>query len=116
MPLGKFSFSLSKFLEAGLILVIIGLGILLAVFGGSTQRPKLERGPDGAPRRVIETTATGERKPAFIQVNKFFNAQTLTQIAKDTSFFAIMAISMTLVIIILGIDLSVGSMYALSAV
>ncbi|MBV9489487.1 MAG: ABC transporter permease [Verrucomicrobia bacterium] len=116
MSPGKFSFSLSKFPEGGLILVIVALGILLAVFGGSVQRPKLERGPDGAPKRVMTTNAAGQQVPAFVQVNKFANAATLTQIAKDTSFFAIMAISMTLVIIILGIDLSVGSIYALSAV
>jgi ribose/xylose/arabinose/galactoside ABC-type transport system permease subunit len=116
MPPPKFSFSLSKFPEGGLILVIIGLGILLTAFGGTVQRPKLERGPDGAPRRVMTTNAAGDQVPAFVQVNKFLNAATLTQIAKDTSFFAIMAISMTLVIIILGIDLSVGSIYALSAI
>jgi ribose/xylose/arabinose/galactoside ABC-type transport system permease subunit len=112
----KFNLSLSKFPEGGLILVIVGLGILLAAFGGSTLRPKLEHGPDGAPKRVMETNAAGEQVPAFTQVNKFFNAETLTQIAKDTSFFAVMAIGMTFVIITGGIDLSVGSIYALSAV
>ena len=65
----KFSFSLSKFPEGGLILVIIGLGIMLTVFGGTTQRPKLERGPDGAPRRVMTTNAAGDQVPAFVQVN-----------------------------------------------
>ncbi|HEY0792025.1 MAG TPA: ABC transporter permease [Chthoniobacterales bacterium] len=112
----KFNLSLSKFPEGGLILVIIALGILLAAFGGSTLRPKIEHGPDGAPKRVMETNAAGEQVPAFTQVNKFFNAETLTQIAKDTSFFAVMAIGMTFVIITGGIDLSVGSIYALSAV
>ncbi len=116
MASGKFSFSLSKYPEGGLILVIIALGILLAAFGGETLRPKIVRGPDGAPRREMTTDANGEQHPAFAKVNKFFNAETLTQIAKDTSFFAIMAIGMTVVIITGGIDLSVGSIYALSAV
>ena len=49
-------------------------------------------------------------------VNKFFNPATLVQIAKDTSFFAIMAIGMTVVIITGGIDLSVGAIYALASV
>jgi ribose transport system permease protein len=59
---------------------------------------------------------SGQQVPAFESVNKFFNAETLTQIAKDTSFFAIMAIGMTFVIITGGIDLSIGSIYAISAV
>ena len=39
--------------------------------------------------------------------------EVLIQIAKDTSFFAIMAVGMTVVIITAGIDLSVGSIVAL---
>ena len=39
------------------------------------------------------------RSSAFVTVNKFFNPRTIVQIAKDTSFFAIMAIGMTVVII-----------------
>lgn len=49
-------------------------------------------------------------------VNNFWNANTLVQTATDASFFAIMAIGATLVIISGGIDLSVGSIYALSGV
>jgi ribose transport system permease protein len=45
-------------------------------------------------------------------VNDFLNPRTLIQIATDTSFFAIMAVGMTMVIISAGIDLSVGSIYA----
>ncbi len=112
----KFSFSFSKFPEAGLILVIVVLGLLLAVFGGSVQLPKMQTTPDGKRERVFETNAAGEQVPAWEKVNKFFNARTLVQIAKDTSFFAIMAVGMTLVIITAGIDLSIGAMYALAAV
>ena len=49
-------------------------------------------------------------------INSFWNANTLVQTATDASFFAIMAIGATLVIISGGIDLSVGSIYALSGV
>ena len=49
-------------------------------------------------------------------VNNFWNANTLIQTLTDASFFAIMAIGATLVIITTGIDLSVGSIYALSGV
>jgi ribose transport system permease protein len=49
-------------------------------------------------------------------VNDFLNSYTLVQTATDASFFAIMAIGATMVIISGGIDLSVGSIYALSGV
>ncbi len=49
-------------------------------------------------------------------VNNFLNPSTLIQVATDTSFFAIMAVGMTMVIISAGIDLSIGSIYALAAV
>ena len=107
--------SLSKFPEGGLILAIVVLGLVLAIFGGSVQRPKFEI-RDGQRQRAVEVTQEGLKIPAVVTVNKFFNAQTLIQIAKDTSFFAIMAIGMTIVIITGGIDLSVGATYALSAV
>lgn len=49
-------------------------------------------------------------------VNDFWNSYTLIQMATDASFFAIMAIGATVVIISGGIDLSVGSIYALAGV
>src|ERR1700688_1080551 len=112
----KFGFNFSKFPEGGLILVIIALGLLLAIFGGSVQLPKFETTPDGKRTRTFEVNASGQKVPAFVTVNKFFNPATLVQIAKDTSFFAIMAIGMTVVIITGGIDLSVGAIYALASV
>ena len=48
--------------------------------------------------------------------NRFLNTGNLTLIAKNASFFAIMAVGMTGVIILAGIDLSVGSIYGLSAI
>ena len=49
-------------------------------------------------------------------VNNFLNSHTLIQTATDASFFAIMAVGATVVIIAGGIDLSVGSIYALAGV
>ena len=112
--LGKLN--LSKFPEGGLIIVIIVLGLLLAVFGGEIQRPKFTTNPEGKRVRLMVVNQAGQQVPAFERVNKFFNPETLTQIAKDTSFFAIMAIGMTFVIITGGIDLSIGSTYAVAAV
>jgi ribose transport system permease protein len=79
--------------QTGLLLVILFLGALLTVFAGS----HLDR-------------ASGQ------EVNNFLNSNTLIQTATDASFFAIMAVGATLVIISGGIDLSVGSIYALSGV
>ena len=53
---------------------------------------------------------------AGVVVNNFWNANTLIQTATDASFFAMMAIGATMVIISGGIDLSVGSIYALAGV
>jgi len=50
------------------------------------------------------------------QVSTFLNPNTLIQLATDTAFFAILAIGMSMVIITAGIDLSIGSTYALSGV
>jgi ribose transport system permease protein len=79
--------------QAGLVLVILLLGLVLTVFAGSH------------PDRV-----TGQ------PVNNFLNWNTLMQTATDASFFAIMAVGATVVIISGGIDLSVGSIYALAGV
>src|SRR4051794_37580412 len=79
--------------ETGLVLVVVLVTIALTALAGSH--------PD---RR------TGE------MVNNFWNSFTLIQTATDASFFAIMAIGATIVIISGGIDLSVGSVYALCGV
>jgi len=107
---------LSRFPEAGLLVVIFVLGALLTLFGGSVRVPKMERGPDGELQRVFTTNAGGERELVFETRNKFFNAQNLAQVAKDTSFIAIIAVGMTFVIITGYIDLSVGAIYALASV
>jgi ribose/xylose/arabinose/galactoside ABC-type transport system permease subunit len=79
--------------QAGLVLVILILGILLTAFAGS---------------HVDRLTGA--------EVNNFLNSYTLIQTATDASFFAIMAVGATIVIISGGIDLSVGSIYALAGV
>jgi ribose/xylose/arabinose/galactoside ABC-type transport system permease subunit len=79
--------------ETGLVLVVALVTIVLAALAGSH------------PDRVTGAT-----------VNNFLNANTLVQTATDASFFAIMAIGATVVIISGGIDLSVGSIYALAGV
>jgi ribose transport system permease protein len=79
--------------QAGLVLIIVGLLVALSLAAGS---------------HVDE--ATGRT------VNNFFNSYTLIQTATDASFIAIMAVGATVVIISAGIDLSVGSVYALAGV
>jgi ribose/xylose/arabinose/galactoside ABC-type transport system permease subunit len=79
--------------EIGLVIVLIVVTVMLTALAGSH--------PD---------RQTGQL------VNNFWNSYTLVQTATDASFFAIMAIGATLVIISGGIDLSVGSTYALSGV
>ena len=79
--------------QAGLTLIILALGAVLALFAGTH-----------------DDRATG------VAVNNFLNSHTLIQTATDASFFAIMAVGATIVIISGGIDLSVGSIYALAGV
>jgi ribose transport system permease protein len=105
-----------RFQEGGLILVVVVLGALLTVFGGSVERPRFATGPDGSRQRIFTIDSDGNKNPARERVNKFLNAENLTQLAKDTSFTAIMAVGMTFVIIAGQIDLSIGSIYALCGV
>ena len=79
--------------QAGLVAIIILLGAVLTAFAGS----HVDR-------------LTGQ------PVNNFLNSHTLIQVGTDASFFAIMAVGATIVIISGGIDLSVGSIYALAGV
>ena len=74
-------------------MVILVLGILLTALAGS---------------HVDRITGA--------EVNNFLNSYTLIQTATDASFFAVMAVGATIVIIAGGIDLSVGSIYALAGV
>ena len=93
-----------RFQEGGLVIVILVLGLLLTIFGGRVNLPE------------FRTNAAGETERVMVEKNKFLNAQKLISLAKDTSFFAIMAVGATFVIITGGIDLSVGAVYALASV
>jgi ribose transport system permease protein len=90
-------FGRSRFKETGLMGVLVALGLFLSIFGGSLQ---------------VTDRDTGE----VVKVNKFLRADNLDKLAKNTSFFAIMAVGATFVIITGGIDLSVGAVYCLAAV
>ena len=96
--------------------MVLVFGALLAWFGGSVERPLFQTRPDGTRERVMARSADGEEIPATVRVNKFLNTETLIQLAKETSFIAIMAVGMTCVIIAGQIDLSIGSAYALASV
>lgn len=82
------------------MLVIALLAICLAVFGGTKNK------------RVYDETSG---QWTVVEVNKFLDIENLVLVAKDASFIAIMAVAMTAVIVMGGIDLSVGSIYALAA-
>jgi ribose/xylose/arabinose/galactoside ABC-type transport system permease subunit len=90
--------------EGGLVIVILLLGLLLTVFGGTVRRAEFKE------------NAAGETEKVMAERNKFLNAQNLANLAKDTSFIAIMAVGASFVIISGGIDLSVGAIYALASV
>lgn len=79
--------------QFGLIAVIFAIGLLLTIFADHHT-----------------DFATGG------SVSNFLNPNTLMSVATDASFFAIMAVGMTLVIISGGIDLSIGSVYALAGI
>ncbi len=79
--------------EAGLVIVLVLMTLALSLLAGS--HPDRQTG---------------------LAVNNFWNSHTLIQTGTDASFFAIMAIGATVVIISGGIDLSVGSIYALAGV
>src|SRR6478736_8950727 len=65
---------------------------------------------------LIALAGTHLDRRTGLEVNNFWNANTIVQTLTDASFFAIMAIGATMVIISGGIDLSVGSIYALAGV
>ncbi|MCK6457482.1 MAG: ABC transporter permease [Phycisphaerae bacterium] len=88
--------------ETGLLAVVVLLGGLLAVFGGSVTIK--QRDP-----------ATG-RVTGQVEVNKFLQRANFDNILKSCSWTAVMAVGATVLIIAGGIDLSVGSIYCLAAV
>ena len=75
-----------------MLLVILLLGGLLTFFGGKVKMPRFETNAQGEHQRVFRLNEAGEREPVLIEKSKFLNAQNLAQLAKDTSFIAIMAV------------------------
>src|SRR5438876_501419 len=102
--------------ESGLLMVIVFLGAVLTFRGGAVKVPLFETNAQGERQRVFRVNEAGEREAVMVEKNKFLNARNLAQLAKDTSFIAIMAVGATFVIISGGIDLSVGAIYALASV
>lgn len=85
--------TVGRFPQFGLIAVILVLSILIGLSAGSHV----------------------DRSSGAV-VNSFLNSGTLFQILTDTSFIAVLAVGITFVILTGGIDLSIGSTYALSGV
>jgi ribose transport system permease protein len=72
---------------------------------------------DAGKPRLIDN---GEGKPPTLKVegaavNRFLNLENVTMLANNASAIAIMAVGMTLIIAMGGIDLSIGMVWALSA-
>ena len=84
--------SILRLQELGLTVVILALGVILSITA---------RQPDPTTGKTINT---------------FLNANTLIEMATNASFFAIMAVGATMVIVTAGIDLSVGSTAAISGI
>ena len=86
-------------------------GAVVHRFAGATDahRWHIEETPQngGVPARELK---------GRVEVNKFFEAGNLVLLANNASFVAVIAVGMTAVIVLAGIDLSVGSLYALAAV
>lgn len=126
--------------ESGLVLVILLIGAILTFTGGTKESPTLKSVPAAAtvdtssePGWIIVRRGTTEdrydasRWEYFeggrirrligprVEVNKFLDFENIVQVVKDASFVAIMAVGMTAIIILAGIDLSVGSIYGLAA-
>lgn len=126
--------------ESGLVLVILAIMAALTWFGGTKQANVRVDIPSGAQveqrgenelvirengRERVHTSESGWRireqddgsKLAFGRrtVNSFFEKENLVQQTTTASFIAVMAVGMTAIIILAGIDISIGSIYALAA-
>jgi ribose/xylose/arabinose/galactoside ABC-type transport system permease subunit len=130
--------------ESGLILVILTLGCVLTILcrvpvvdrediapaatvetardgtitvtdAGSVETYNAPAGTNGR-GWVLERDADGQHLIRRTTFNRFLSRGNLVGIAKDASFIAVMAVGVMGIIILGGIDLSIGSVYALSAV
>ncbi|HLP84226.1 MAG TPA: ABC transporter permease, partial [Phycisphaerales bacterium] len=121
--------------EAGLVLVIALLMAMLTIFSRPITQRDFERADANTTitesAGVFTATIKGEQRTFAAsdgwelrdnqsvtrthEVNKFLNLQNLVQLLVNASFIAIMAVAITAVIAMGGIDLSIGSIYALAA-
>ncbi len=86
-------------------------GSLVVEAGGSSTRYPLDQG------WRLETLGDGSQAIARNpRVNKFLDPTNLVLVGTSAAFFAIMAVGMTAIIAMNGIDLSIGSIYGISAV
>lgn len=91
------------------MLVIVLMAAALTLFGGTKMVPRM----DPATNAVLRDPETGQ--PVRDEVNRFLDSQNLVQVANNASYIAVMAVGMTAIIALAGIDLSIGSIYALAA-
>lgn len=129
--------------ESGLVVVIALMMLALTVYGAihpkqarfSVTIPAAASVQQPDPRTLVITDAgrtethlseidwrvrgsEGEERSAVggASVNKFLDKENLVNVTTSASFIAIMAVGMTAIIILAGIDLSIGSIYALAAI
>jgi ribose/xylose/arabinose/galactoside ABC-type transport system permease subunit len=126
--------------ESGLFVVIVLMMLGLAFASPSIRQTHRVAIPAGATvaaagEDVVVTTSAGSSRTYLaregyelrdsgeepvlrrtVEVNKFLNKENLVGVATVASFIAIMAVGMSGIIIMGGIDLSIGSVYALAAV
>lgn len=95
--------------ESGLVLVILIMAIALTFLGGTKMVPRM----DPLTNTVMRDPETGQA--VRVEVNRFLDSQNLVQVANNASYIAVMAVGMTAIIALAGIDLSIGSIYALAA-
>lgn len=130
--------------ESGLVVVIALMMVALTVFGGTKQASVRVDVPAGVAITQVddthvriafpaagggEQTITSDQsirikegddgaKTVFASrsVNKFLDVENLLNVLTTASYYAIMAVGMTAIIILAGIDLSIGSIYAIAAI
>ena len=86
-------------------------GAIVVRANGSTSRYALDRG--WRTDVLADGSAAVLRNP---RINKFLDPQNLVLVGTSAAFFAIMAVGMTAIIAMNGIDLSIGSIYGIAAV
>lgn len=72
--------------------------------------------PERTGWRYIEESDEVRYLIGTVVVNKFFDKENLVLLTTRASFFAVMAVGMTAIIVLAGIDLSIGSIYAVAAI